>query len=341
MKVRSTRKVILMSRTEAVLSPSEAARQLGVSSKALRLYEEHGLVRPVRNAAGWRHYGPVELARARQVIALRALGLSLREIRAVLGGEGRGLADALTAQQGKLEAELSRLLAAIDRIRDLRHQVERGQVPRMEELASNEPALAFSLPWPWNGERFEMRRLAPVTYLVGSLGSGKTRLALAIADATGGTFVPLERQAPEDMSEAMQRTLEWMRDDGATMSDALVAVVGAMVVDSQTPCVLDLVEYGLDEPTQLALGAWLRRRGAGERPLVVMTRSNVILDLEAVTRGHAIIYCPANHTLPYEVLAIAGTPGLECVAQCLGSVEARARVATPLRSHLTSTTRGA
>ena len=39
------------------LSPAEAARLLGVSAKALRLYERHGLVKPLRSENGWRTYG--------------------------------------------------------------------------------------------------------------------------------------------------------------------------------------------------------------------------------------------------------------------------------------------
>jgi len=36
------------------INPSEAVRRLGVSAKALRLYEQRGLVEPVRTAAGRR-----------------------------------------------------------------------------------------------------------------------------------------------------------------------------------------------------------------------------------------------------------------------------------------------
>ena len=59
------------------LSASEAAMRLGVSAKALRLYERQGLVTPGRTVAGYRAYGPDDLARAAEVAALRALGLSL------------------------------------------------------------------------------------------------------------------------------------------------------------------------------------------------------------------------------------------------------------------------
>ena len=69
------------------LNLSEAARRLGVSPKALRLYEQRGLVVPGRTVAGWRAYGPDEMARAGEIVALRALGLSLTEVARVIAGE--------------------------------------------------------------------------------------------------------------------------------------------------------------------------------------------------------------------------------------------------------------
>ena len=182
------------------------------------------------------------------------------------------------------------------------------------------------LTWPWNGEIFAFKRLAPVTYLVGPLGSGKTRLAMALAEALGGGFVGLERNAPDEMPAAALRELEWLLEDGAVDGPALRAVLAGMMCE-QSPQIVDLVEDGLDEATQLALGGWLRRRSEGDVPLVVMTRSSAVLDLDAVTAGHAILYCPANHSVPFEVLAVAGSPGYESVSNCLGTPEVRARTA--------------
>ena len=73
------------------LSPSEAAKRLGVSAKALRLYEQRGLITPIRTAAGWRAYGPEEMARAAEIAALRTLGLSLGQVARVLDGDAQGL----------------------------------------------------------------------------------------------------------------------------------------------------------------------------------------------------------------------------------------------------------
>ena len=71
------------------LSASQAASRLGVSNKALRLYEQRGLISPVRTEAGWRAYGPAEMDKATEIVALRALGLSLTQVARVLQGASR------------------------------------------------------------------------------------------------------------------------------------------------------------------------------------------------------------------------------------------------------------
>ena len=69
-----------MNSTAQLLNPSEAARRVGVSAKALRIYEDRGLLKPMRTAAGWRVYGPDEIGRAVEIVELRTLGLSLNQV---------------------------------------------------------------------------------------------------------------------------------------------------------------------------------------------------------------------------------------------------------------------
>ena len=99
------------------LSASEAARQLGVSTKALRLYEQRGLVAPARTVAGYRTYGPEEMNRAAEIVALRALGLSLAQVAQVLKGDPQSLEPALAAHEATLEAEIRQLVETIAKIR--------------------------------------------------------------------------------------------------------------------------------------------------------------------------------------------------------------------------------
>jgi DNA-binding transcriptional MerR regulator len=91
------------------LSPSKAASRLGVSVKALRIYEQRGLMTPTRTEAGWRAYGPAEMQRAGEIVALRALGLSLAQVGSVLKGEAEGLEPALALHQAVLEGDARRL----------------------------------------------------------------------------------------------------------------------------------------------------------------------------------------------------------------------------------------
>jgi DNA-binding transcriptional MerR regulator len=161
-----------MNTTAKFLSPSQAAEQLGVSTKALRLYEQHGLLKPVRTAAGWRTYGSSEMERAGEIATLRALGFSLAQIGRVLRGDPQGLESALAAHQAVLEQRIRNLAEAAETMRTARIDLAQGKAPSVRELARvarpvNKPDVAFDLPWPWGGERFELRDIRPLNYITG------------------------------------------------------------------------------------------------------------------------------------------------------------------------------
>ena len=120
--------------------------------------------------------------------------------------------------------------------------------------------------------------------------------------------------------------MAWLVEDGATRSDALLALLVGLHAGAGAVAV-DMVEEGLDLETQQALIAFLRRRGPAARSLLLMTRSSAILDLDAVRPDEAIILCPANHAPPALVLPYPGTAGFEALASCLATPEVRARSA--------------
>ncbi|VWM11070.1 MerR family transcriptional regulator [Burkholderia lata] len=328
------------------LSASEAAKRLGVSVKALRLYERQGLVTPGRTLAGYRAYGPDDLARAADIAALRALGLSLAQVASVLEGDARSLSDALATHENTLERGIQDLVGKVDRVRAIRADLARGQLPGDGELtrllAPAAAGVAFSLPWPWGGEWFECRDIRPLNYIIGSLGSGKTRLAHRLADALpGAVFIGLDRlenngaaafaalQADPALKARVERTSAWLAGEGATPSPALTVLLAGLEADGVGALVVDMIEQDLDQPTQAALIACLRRRAreGGMRPLFMLTRSSAMLDLSAVGPDEAIILCPANHSPPARVAPYPGAPGYEAVATCLAPPATRARIA--------------
>jgi DNA-binding transcriptional MerR regulator len=325
------------------LGPSQAAEKLGVSIKALRLYEENGLLKPIRTAAGWRAYGPAEMERAAEIAAFRALGFSFAQIGRASSGDPEGLESALAMHQATLEQRVRTLAHTAETIRAIRVDLAQGKAPSMRDLArvarpESKVEVAFDLPWPWGGERFELCDVRPLNYITGPLFSGKTRLARAIAANLPETvFVGLERsadngaQARSRMSadpalrSRVDQALTWLVEDGADVSTALLVLIVILSTDTRQNIVVDMAEQGLDQTTQEALLAYLRAHAPLTRSVFLLTRSSAILDLAAVGPRESIILCPANHSTPIRVSPYPGAPGYEAVASCLALPEVRAR----------------
>ncbi len=62
------------------LTAAECAARTGLTVRALRVYENYGLITPGRSAAGWRRYGAQELLKLNEIGLLKVLGLTLNQI---------------------------------------------------------------------------------------------------------------------------------------------------------------------------------------------------------------------------------------------------------------------
>lgn len=330
-----------MNTSAKLLNASEAAAQLGISAKALRLYEQRGLIAPKRSAAGWRAYDAAQMARAAEVVALRELGLGLSDIARALGDDAHAIDPILAAHEIALDARVRKLKRAADRVRHLRAQLARDaetSLPEVDRESASGVRVSFDLPWPWDGERFELRDIGSLNFIVGPLGSGKTRLAMKLADAMpNGRFVGLDRLAnggaiastQRDDDAALRSRVEYAQaaivEGGGTTSVALLTLLRELEVDSTAVLVIDVPEQGLDAITQQALMRYLRRRDPAAGAIFLLTRSDAILDLESADADTPIIFCPANHSPPMLVRPECGTVGYEALATCLASPDVRAR----------------
>ncbi|HKR26610.1 MAG TPA: MerR family transcriptional regulator [Terriglobales bacterium] len=112
---------------EKPLKTQAFAALTGVTVRALHHYDRIGLLRPQRSAAGYRLYGKRELERLEQIVALRFIGVPLKQMRPLL--DGSELAEALPRQRAVLEEKRRILGEAIRAIEAAERALATGQQP--------------------------------------------------------------------------------------------------------------------------------------------------------------------------------------------------------------------
>jgi MerR family transcriptional regulator, heat shock protein HspR len=90
----------------AVYAISIAAELAGVGTQTLRLYEQHGLIAPVRSPGGTRRYSGDDLTRLARIVTLAGQGVNLAGIARILDLEDantelRDTNTALTAERDR------------------------------------------------------------------------------------------------------------------------------------------------------------------------------------------------------------------------------------------------
>ena len=133
------------------LTAAHTAKRLGVTVRALRVYEREGLIRPLRLVNGYRAYGPEELARLHQVLALKRLGLPLRRIGELLKGGRVDLDRLLAFQEAALAEQQGRVKSALRLIRAARARLARGETLPTDDLVQLVRETAMS-DYQWGPE---------------------------------------------------------------------------------------------------------------------------------------------------------------------------------------------
>jgi len=96
----------------------EVATLAGISVRTLHHYDAIGLLEPsVRTEAGYRLYGPSDLADLQQILFFKELGFGLEEIGRIMGDPSFDRREALLLQRGMLAdkaAQLRKMMGAVD-----------------------------------------------------------------------------------------------------------------------------------------------------------------------------------------------------------------------------------
>ncbi len=112
----------------------EFAELAGVTVRALHHYDRLGLLMPRRTEAGYRLYSLRDFERLEQIVALKFLGIPLKQIRTLFNREAPALPEALRMQRRVLEEKRRLLDSAISAIREAEQATRPGERPDSEVL---------------------------------------------------------------------------------------------------------------------------------------------------------------------------------------------------------------
>ncbi|MEV0607630.1 MerR family transcriptional regulator [Polymorphospora rubra] len=103
----------------------ELAGRAGTSTRTLRYYEEHGLVRAERSANGYRDYDEAELRVVHEIRTLLAVGFGLDDIRPFVAclRAGNSSGDVCPDSVAVLRRKIAEVDAYVDRLSAVRRQL--------------------------------------------------------------------------------------------------------------------------------------------------------------------------------------------------------------------------
>jgi DNA-binding transcriptional MerR regulator/effector-binding domain-containing protein len=191
------------------LSIGSFSRVSGLTVKALRHYDEIGLLEPARvdGWTGYRYYGLEQARVAEAIRRLRSLEVPLDEIRELLGADEPVVRERLAVHRARLEGravETTRILEELDRIIDGREKLVPDTKQLAPELAVKEvPARRVACI----GERVHMeemkvvvpRNIDRVAHAVGMRHTGPPFCKCPAPDEEGYFETEIGWPVPEDV----------------------------------------------------------------------------------------------------------------------------------------------
>ena len=145
-----------MDKNESYLTATKTANSLGVTVKALRVYERQGLLEPLRTQAGWRIYGPEHIETIAKIIALKSVGLRLIEIKDMLNG-AMPMADILAEQGSRLTKQAAVIDNALSIIKHAENILSTGNDLSTDMLVKLVRKSSQLHPWTEENEMFAQK----------------------------------------------------------------------------------------------------------------------------------------------------------------------------------------
>ena len=193
------------------MSIGEFARYSRLSPKALRLYDELGLLEPSRvdEDSGYRYYSASQLERARLIAAFRQLQIPLAEIKSIVDLEPDAAAARITEHWNAIETQhtarrdLARYL--IDRMQGKRHamyEVATRDIPARSVLSVKRSVQGTDGAWAFGKEFISILRNHNLPRMDGRAGAFYCIWWGEVNDDSDG---PLEwgRPVPTDQAEQL------------------------------------------------------------------------------------------------------------------------------------------
>lgn len=123
---------------------SEIADFFGVSPKAMRLYEQKGIIKPCKVDAvnGYRYYSPDQVKQLNALVELQNLGFSLNDIKKIMDGgiKSEKLKDFLFKKKVEWEQHIAEVQRKIEAIENIENRIARKQGKEIAEMTEDERA---------------------------------------------------------------------------------------------------------------------------------------------------------------------------------------------------------
>ncbi|QNJ95610.1 MerR family transcriptional regulator [Mycolicibacterium fluoranthenivorans] len=155
------------------VSIGDFSRMTQLSVKTLRHYHDIGLMAPshVDPGTGYRYYSYDQLPTAAVVRRLRALDMSIADVKAVLAADPAGRNALIGTHLQRLEAQLADTRAAVDALRDILDpprgawKLEHRSVPTTAAVAVHDNVDRDDLPTWWEGAVAELQATVRTQHL--------------------------------------------------------------------------------------------------------------------------------------------------------------------------------